>query len=120
MTGRTKNRPESDHLTENSLAGKGGGFADYFAKLGFVPYGLNCFYKEVESEDYYNCATCLIWGGHFLSIKAGKVNEDRDRDILSGYYIESEKDIEAVLQRLFYLGRVIPEVVLVPSFDVVV
>lgn len=81
--------------------------------------GDNLFYKEVDPPSIYNYARLCIIQDHFLSIQAGRSDGDRERSIISGFYIKDGSEILEVISKLLYLSKIFPQIVRIPSVDII-
>lgn len=97
-------------------------FSESFcSKLGLTKTTDKSFYKESHAtHGGFDICNFLVFQNQFLSIKVSKKRDGNSKQILSLYHIKDEQDVINVISRLSHLINLFPEIVFVPTLDVVV
>ena len=76
----------------------------------------NTFYQEATNKIGFNY--CFIYiKDNYVSIRAGKKDQDYERQLLKLLYIESEDYFMDILKRLHLLSFIFPQIIIIPPAD---
>lgn len=95
--------------------------SEFCNKLGLTKATEKSFHKESHAtHGGFDCCDFLVTQNHFLTIKVSKKRDGNSKQILSMYHVKDEQDVVNVISRLSYLLNLFPEIVQVPTLDVIV
>lgn len=88
-------------------------------ELGLEEIQSDSFYKEVDCAIGFNYCYFSFVNDYFLSIRAGKKDQDYERTILSLLYVKNEVELINIISRSANLLNIFPQIVSIPYFDTV-